>query len=109
MFKHAWTSADIGNSVMLGCYAKHSLGVSHDGNGWEGIRTPGALRHTRFPGVHNRPLCHPSIKLFLSLVIPSIVEGSRNVSFKVALRDLSAPLGMTGYSCRRRNNSSSGS
>src|ERR1700748_1223076 len=32
----------------------------HDGNGWEGIRTPGALRHTRFPGVHNRPLCHPS-------------------------------------------------
>ena len=70
---------------MLGCYAKHSLGVSHDGNGWEGIRTPGALRHTRFPGVHNRPLCHPSIKLFLFLVIPSIVEGSRNVNFKVAL------------------------
>src|SRR3954451_1997773 len=29
-------------------------------DGWEGIRTPGALRHTRFPGVHNRPLCHPS-------------------------------------------------
>ena len=29
-------------------------------NGWGGIRTPGALRHTRFPGVHNQPLCHPS-------------------------------------------------
>jgi hypothetical protein len=27
----------------------------------------------------------------------------------VALRDHSAPLGMTGYSCNRRNNSSSGS
>src|SRR5882724_5585766 len=29
-------------------------------NGWGGIRTPGAFRHTRFPGVHNQPLCHPS-------------------------------------------------
>jgi hypothetical protein len=28
--------------------------------GWGGIRTPGAFRHTRFPGVHNQPLCHPS-------------------------------------------------
>jgi hypothetical protein len=33
-------------------------------NGWGGIRTPGALRHTRFPGVHNRPLCHPSERIF---------------------------------------------
>src|SRR3989442_12893133 len=30
--------------------------------GWGGIRTLGAFRHTRFPGVHNRPLCHPSCK-----------------------------------------------
>ncbi len=28
--------------------------------GWGGIRTPGEFPHTRFPGVHNRPLCHPS-------------------------------------------------
>src|SRR5262249_55201519 len=28
--------------------------------GWGGIRTPDAFRHTRFPGVHNQPLCHPS-------------------------------------------------
>jgi hypothetical protein len=37
--------------------------VRQDG-GWGGIRTPGALRHTRFPGVHNRPLCHPSGQIF---------------------------------------------
>src|SRR5438045_3711910 len=36
--------------------------------GWGGIRTPGAFRHTRFPGVHNRPLCHPSER---KLQIPS--------------------------------------
>src|SRR6266699_2208838 len=35
--------------------------------GWAGIRTPGAFRHTRFPGVHNRPLCHPS---FCRLPLP---------------------------------------
>ena len=28
--------------------------------GWGGIRTLGALLHTRFPSVRNRPLCHPS-------------------------------------------------
>jgi hypothetical protein len=28
--------------------------------GWGGIRTPVALRQTRFPGVRIRPLCHPS-------------------------------------------------
>ena len=37
-------------------------------SGWEGIRTPGALRHTRFPGVHNRPLCHPSFRILLVIV-----------------------------------------
>src|SRR5437588_12649116 len=31
--------------------------------GWGGIRTLGAFRHTRFPGVHNRPLCHPSRRI----------------------------------------------
>ena len=41
----------------------------YSGGGWEGIRTPGALRHTRFPGVHNRPLCHPSINLILILLL----------------------------------------
>jgi hypothetical protein len=35
--------------------------TSYEGSGWAGIRTPGAFRHTRFPGVHNRPLCHPSV------------------------------------------------
>ena len=29
--------------------------------GEEGIRTPGTLRYTSFPGAHNRPLCHLSI------------------------------------------------
>ena len=33
-------------------------------DGWGGIRTPGAFRHTRFPGVHNQPLCHPSKTIF---------------------------------------------
>ena len=33
-------------------------------DGWGGIRTPGAFRHTRFPGVHNQPLCHPSRTIF---------------------------------------------
>ncbi len=28
--------------------------------GWGGIRTRGTLRYTRFPGVPNRPLWHPS-------------------------------------------------
>ncbi len=28
--------------------------------GEEGIRTPGTLRYTSFPGAHNRPLCHLS-------------------------------------------------
>jgi len=28
--------------------------------GWGGIRTLGALLHTRFPSVRIRPLCHPS-------------------------------------------------
>jgi hypothetical protein len=30
--------------------------------GWGGIRTLGALLHTRFPSVRIRPLCHPSGK-----------------------------------------------
>jgi hypothetical protein len=32
--------------------------------GWGGIRTLGALLHTRFPSVRIRPLCHPSGKKF---------------------------------------------
>jgi hypothetical protein len=38
-------------------------------SGWGGIRTPGAFRHTRFPGVHNQPLCHPSKRIFLFFCI----------------------------------------
>ena len=39
-----------------------SFAMKYGNGGWGGIRTPGAFRHTRFPGVHNRPLCHPSVK-----------------------------------------------
>ena len=53
-------SNEIGTAFMRYCYATASLVPSHEGNGWGGIRTPGAFRHTRFPGVHNQPLCHPS-------------------------------------------------
>jgi hypothetical protein len=42
--------------------------------GWGGIRTPGAFRHTRFPGVHNQPLCHPSKLFFLFLCILILVR-----------------------------------
>jgi hypothetical protein len=42
-------------------YATRTDCPIYEGNGWGGIRTPGAFRHTRFPGVHNQPLCHPSI------------------------------------------------
>jgi hypothetical protein len=38
-------------------------------DGWGGIRTPGAFRHTRFPGVHNRPLCHPSSRASPTVVV----------------------------------------
>ena len=31
--------------------------------GWGGIRTLGALLHTRFPSVRIRPLCHPSLRV----------------------------------------------
>src|SRR5947199_7075005 len=57
------TRANTGSFVMPECYANRVSACSHEENGWEGIRTPGALRHTRFPGVHNRPLCHPSLEL----------------------------------------------
>src|SRR5216117_3131345 len=60
------TWANIDGSVMQKCYAFGSPPLSHDGNGWGGIRTPGAFRHTRSPGVHNQPLCHPSERIFLS-------------------------------------------
>jgi hypothetical protein len=38
----------------------HSLSSPRCGCGQGGIRTPGTFRYTRFPGVHNRPLCHLS-------------------------------------------------
>ena len=50
-----------------------SASAKQDG-GWGGIRTPGAFRHTRFPGVHNRPLCHPSERIFLLLSILILVR-----------------------------------
>src|SRR5262245_26456375 len=45
---------------MQSCYAQLQSRAEYEGNGWGGIRTPGTFRYTRFPGVHNRPLCHPS-------------------------------------------------
>ena len=54
---------------MQKCYAFASPLALYEGNGWGGIRTPGAFRHTRFPSVHNRPLCHPSEQVFLFLRI----------------------------------------
>ena len=53
---------------------KVGIEATHEGNGWEGIRTPGALRHTRFPGVHNRPLCHPSFRILLAIVIVRSID-----------------------------------
>ena len=65
-----------GNTCSMKCatfwLANHSAGKSagkhpsswpdrQQAGGWAGIRTPGAFQHTRFPGVHNRPLCHPSL------------------------------------------------
>jgi hypothetical protein len=35
--------------------------IRHYG-GWGGIRTRGTFRYTRFPGVPNRPLWHPSCR-----------------------------------------------
>ena len=32
--------------------------------GWGGFEPPVPFGYTRFPGVHNRPLCHPSIGIF---------------------------------------------
>ena len=43
-------------------------------DGWGGIRTPGAFQHTRSPGVHNQPLCHPSERIFLFLCILILVR-----------------------------------
>jgi hypothetical protein len=42
--------------------------------GWGGIRTPGAVRHTRSPGVHNQPLCHPSESWFLLVLDLALVN-----------------------------------
>jgi hypothetical protein len=52
---------------MRKCYAFGLVARLYEGNGWGGIRTPGAFRHTRSPGVHNQPLCHPSIDLMSKL------------------------------------------
>lgn len=53
--------------------------------GWGGIRTPGTLRYTRFPGVHNRPLCHPSKRSTATVAAVS----DRRINFSGAQR---APL-----------------
>ena len=55
-------SIEIAGLVMPYCYAYGQCERIYDVSGWGGIRTPGAFRHTRFPGVHNQPLCHPSMK-----------------------------------------------
>jgi hypothetical protein len=69
--------ANFGGIAMQNSYAFPSHKAPHEGNGWGGIRTPGAFRHTRFPGVHNRPLCHPSEQLFLFLRILILVRQSK--------------------------------
>jgi hypothetical protein len=45
------------NCVLHPC---QSFKLPAAGGGWGGIRTLGALLHTRFPSVRIRPLCHPS-------------------------------------------------
>ena len=65
--RQVWISPEIGELVMSKCYAIGSLDSLYEANGWGGIRTPGAFQHTRFPGVHNQPLCHPSKMIFLFL------------------------------------------
>jgi hypothetical protein len=57
---HQRTMANFDGNVMQYCYAFSPSLLIYEGNGWGGIRTPDAFRHTRFPGVHNQPLCHPS-------------------------------------------------
>ena len=92
--REAIISLEIGGLVMSNCYATVALSSVYDGNGWGGIRTPGAFRHTRFPGVHNQPLCHPS-NLFVFVLI-----------IETSTITITSTLG--NYSCKRRNNSSSG-
>gem|GEM_PF-5905196 len=65
--------------------------------GWGGIRTPGAFRHTRSPGVHNQPLCHPST---LDLALFTVIALGPKVDYQQQ-RDQES-------SCSRRNSSSSG-
>jgi hypothetical protein len=60
------------------------LSLDYEGNGWGGIRTPGAFRHTRFPGVHNRPLCHPSCTA--SSIVVSVQDR------RICIRDSEAAL-----------------
>src|SRR5262249_42960102 len=49
-------------------------------SGWGGIRTPGTFRYTRFPGVHNRPLCHPSKRWFLLVLVLVLVNRAQIVN-----------------------------
>ena len=38
------------------------LAIAPESGGERGIRTLGTLRYTAFPVLHNRPLCHLSVK-----------------------------------------------
>ena len=46
------------NTVFVSNYTEWT----YDYTGWGGIRTRGTFRYTRFPGVPNRPLWHPSCR-----------------------------------------------
>ena len=63
---------------MCRCKTAIAASLGEKARGWAGIRTPGAFQHTRFPGVHNRPLCHPSFDLLLLLLILLLIEAAQN-------------------------------
>ena len=63
--------------------------------GWGGIRTPDTFRYTRFPGVRNRPLCHPSISGRL-LITENGGDDNRGVCFFRGLED-GAPAPESGF------------
>ena len=57
-----------------------------------GIRTPGAFQHTRFPGVHNQPLCHPSKRWIGILQHPQLPRESVALKLRSFRSPLTKPL-----------------
>src|SRR5262249_21476795 len=54
------TSLNIYGFAMRICYAKWDSVPATEGPDGEGFEPPVPFGHTRSPGVHNQPLCHPS-------------------------------------------------